>query len=66
MPGLRHRRRRPPGGRPAAGLFVQWFADGGGHDESRVQEGAHLLMERTKECMAAHGWHLQDAPPDQP
>ncbi|MET8168818.1 DUF6300 family protein [Streptomyces sp. NPDC005329] len=28
--------------RPAAGLLVQWFADGGGHDESRVKEGSHL------------------------
>ncbi|MFI2619515.1 DUF6300 family protein [Streptomyces sp. NPDC018584] len=25
--------------RSAAGLFVQWFADGGGHAESRVREG---------------------------
>ncbi|MFE7918156.1 DUF6300 family protein [Streptomyces sp. NPDC057398] len=52
--------------RPAAGLLVQWFADGGGHDESRIKEGSHLLMEWTKECMAIHGWYLQDAPPDQP
>ncbi|SEB30572.1 hypothetical protein SAMN04490357_0052 [Streptomyces misionensis] len=52
--------------RPAAGLFVQWFADGGGHDESRVQEGAYLLMEWTKECMAVHGWYLKDVPPEQP
>ena len=52
--------------RPAAGLPVQWFADRGGHDESRVKEGSHLLMEWTKECMATHGWYLQDTPPDQP
>ncbi|MFD5848119.1 DUF6300 family protein [Streptomyces chartreusis] len=52
--------------RPAAGLLVQWFADNGGYDESRVKEGSHLLMEWTKECMAAHGWYLQDTPPDQP
>jgi hypothetical protein len=52
--------------RPAAGLLVQWFADDGGHDESRVKEGSHLLMEWTKECMAAHGWYLLEAPPDQP
>src|SRR5690606_19890445 len=52
--------------RPAVGPFLLWFADGGGHDESRVKEGAHLLMEWTKECMAAHGWYQQDAPPDQP
>lgn len=24
---------------PAAGLLVQWFANDGGHDESRVKEG---------------------------
>jgi hypothetical protein len=52
--------------RPAAGLLVQWFANDGGHDMSRVQEGAHLLMEWTKECMAAHGWYWQEPPPDQP
>ncbi|MGW6955202.1 DUF6300 family protein [Streptomyces sp. PAN_FS17] len=49
----------------AAGLLVQWFADTGGHDEIRVKEGSHLLTEWTKECMAAHGWYLQDTPPDQ-
>jgi hypothetical protein len=52
--------------RPAAGLFIQWFADGGGHDESRYQEGSQLMMEWTKECMAAHGWYLADTPPDRP
>lgn len=51
--------------RPAAGLLVQWFANDGGHDVSRVQEGAHLLMEFTKECMAAHGWYWQETPPEQ-
>jgi hypothetical protein len=50
--------------RPAAGLLVQFFADGGGHDENRAHEGAHLMMEWTKECMAAHGWYLSDPPPD--
>ncbi|MEW2404110.1 DUF6300 family protein [Streptomyces sp. NPDC046862] len=49
--------------RPAAGLLVQWFANDGGHDVSRVQEGAHLLMEFTKECMAAHCWYWQETPP---
>ncbi|MFI5690046.1 DUF6300 family protein, partial [Streptomyces sp. NPDC051636] len=44
-------------GRPVAGLLVQWFANGGGHDASRAAEGAHLLLEWTKECMAAHGWY---------
>ncbi|MFD8262137.1 DUF6300 family protein [Streptomyces griseoluteus] len=52
--------------RPAAGLLVQWFANDGGHDVSRVQEGVHLLMEFTNECMAVHGWHWQETPPDQP
>ncbi|MEU7384133.1 MULTISPECIES: DUF6300 family protein [unclassified Streptomyces] len=51
--------------RPAAGLLVQWFANDGGKDERRAKEGAHLLMEWTKECMAAHGWYWQDVPPDQ-
>lgn len=50
--------------RPAAGLFVQFFADGAGHDDSRTREAAHLLREWTKECMAAHGWHLLEMPPD--
>ncbi|MFI2429748.1 DUF6300 family protein [Streptomyces sp. NPDC018955] len=50
--------------RPAAGLLVQFFADGGGHDDSRTQEAVHLLMEWTKECMAAHGWRLLEMPPD--
>lgn len=52
--------------RPAAGLLIQFFAEGGGQDDSRVQEAAHLLMEWTKECMAVHGWYLADTPPDQP
>lgn len=52
--------------RPAAGLLLQWLADGGGHDQSRAQEGGHLMLEWTKECMAAHGWYLADTPPDQP
>jgi hypothetical protein len=51
--------------RPAAGLLVQWFANDGGHDMSRVQEGAHLLMEWTKECMTTHGWYWQETPPDE-
>ncbi|GGS96954.1 DUF6300 family protein [Streptomyces violaceus] len=52
--------------RPAAGLLIQFFADGGGRDETRASEAAHLLLEWTKECMAIHGWYLADAPPDQP
>ncbi|MFF8513586.1 DUF6300 family protein [Streptomyces sp. NPDC015492] len=51
--------------RPAAGLLVQWFTDGGGKDSSRAPEGAHLLMEWTRECMAAHGWHWREFPPEQ-
>lgn len=50
--------------RPAAGLLIQWFTDGLGHDESRIKEGSHLVMEWTKECMAVHGWHLAETPPD--
>ncbi|TQK42681.1 hypothetical protein FBY35_4109 [Streptomyces sp. SLBN-118] len=42
--------------KPAAGALLRWFATGGGHDMSRVQEGADLLMDWTKEGMAEHGW----------
>ncbi|MGA5363911.1 DUF6300 family protein [Streptomyces purpurascens] len=47
---------------PDVGLLVQWFADAGGHDPGRVKEGAHLLWEWTKECVAAHGWYPQELP----
>jgi hypothetical protein len=50
--------------RPAAGLFVQFFADGGGHDNSRIQEAGRLMVEWTKECMAAHGVRYLEMPPD--
>jgi hypothetical protein len=43
--------------KPAAGALLAWLADGGGHDPSRVREGALLLLEWTKEGMAEHGWH---------
>ncbi|MEV6397397.1 DUF6300 family protein [Streptomyces sp. NPDC051907] len=43
-------------GKPAAGALLAWFATGGGHDMSRVQEGAELLVEWTKEGMGEHGW----------
>ncbi|MFJ3229223.1 DUF6300 family protein [Streptomyces sp. NPDC086783] len=43
--------------KPAAAALVDYFATGGGHDPARSQEGARLLMEWTKEGMAAHGWH---------
>jgi hypothetical protein len=62
VPDVRRRRREPA----RSGTVLQFFADAGGHDESRMQEAAHLLMEWTKECMAAHGWYLKDAPPEQP
>lgn len=52
--------------RPAAGLLLQFLANGAGHDETRAREAAHLILEWTKECMAAHGWYLEDAPPEQP
>ncbi|QKZ23810.1 DUF6300 family protein [Streptomyces chartreusis] len=42
--------------RPAAGMLAQYFADRGGHDLSRSEEGATLLTDWTRECMAAHGW----------
>ncbi|MFE0778881.1 DUF6300 family protein [Streptomyces sp. NPDC058861] len=51
--------------RPAAGLLVQWFTDGGGKDTSCAPEGAHLLMEWTRECMAAHGRHWRENPTEQ-
>ncbi|MER6375912.1 DUF6300 family protein [Streptomyces mirabilis] len=51
--------------RPAAGVLVQFFADRGGHDMTRADEGAQLLMEWTKECMATHGWYWQEKPPGQ-
>ncbi|MGW1507173.1 DUF6300 family protein [Streptomyces mirabilis] len=52
--------------RPAAGLLVQWFANDGGHDESRVKEGSHLLMEWTKECMAAQAGTCRTPRPTSP
>ncbi|MGQ5652781.1 DUF6300 family protein [Streptomyces sp. EKR5.2] len=51
--------------RPAAGILVQFFADGGGHDESLSQEAAQLLTEWTREAMAAHRWYWHEKPPDQ-
>ncbi|MFF5970076.1 DUF6300 family protein [Streptomyces sp. NPDC012769] len=38
--------------RPAAGILLQFFADGGGHDDSRIQEAAFLLEQWTEECLA--------------
>ncbi|MFF1690786.1 DUF6300 family protein [Streptomyces sp. NPDC058254] len=48
--------------RPAAGLLVQFFADGGGRDTARAEEGARLMAAWTKECMASHGWHWRPDP----
>jgi len=50
--------------RPAAGLFVQFFADDGARDDSRVRETAHLRAARTKERMTAHGRRFSEMPPD--
>ncbi len=52
--------------RPAAGLFLQFFANGGGQDPERLQEAGHLLKAWVEECMAAHGWYSMDLPPDRP
>ncbi|MET7816090.1 DUF6300 family protein [Streptomyces sp. NPDC005395] len=50
--------------RPAAGLFVQFFADRGGHNDSRIEEGGHLMVEWIKEGMAAHGVRYLEMPRD--
>ncbi|MER6406224.1 DUF6300 family protein [Streptomyces viridosporus] len=49
--------------RPAAGLFVQFFADDGARDDSRARETSHLWVERTKERMTAHGRRFSEMPP---
>ncbi|MFE9684062.1 DUF6300 family protein [Streptomyces sp. NPDC006285] len=46
----------------AAAAVIHFFATGGGHDVSRAREGARLMMEWTKEGMAAHGWYLEENP----
>ncbi|WP_406301323.1 DUF6300 family protein [Streptomyces sp. NBC_00885] len=51
--------------KPAAAALLCWFATGGGHDMSRVHEGADLLMEWTKEGMAEHGWCWSAHEPDE-
>ncbi|MFI2352908.1 DUF6300 family protein [Streptomyces sp. NPDC019443] len=50
--------------KPAAGALLRWFATGGGHDMSRVHEGADLLMAWTREGMAEHGWSWIAREPD--
>ncbi|WP_198549475.1 DUF6300 family protein [Streptomyces kanasensis] len=47
--------------KPAAGALLRWCSSGGGHDTSRAQEGAELLLEWTKEGMAEHGWHWAES-----
>lgn len=51
--------------KPAASALLRWLADGGGQDATRAEEGARLLLEWTKEGMAAYGWSWQEAPPHQ-
>ncbi|MFD7980251.1 DUF6300 family protein [Streptomyces sp. NPDC059071] len=51
---------RPPGS------LLQWFADGGGRDTTRAEEGAVLLLQWTRECMAIHGWDWQPGPSGDP
>ncbi|MFI9311457.1 DUF6300 family protein [Streptomyces triculaminicus] len=55
-------------GKPAASALLHWLTSGGGHDPSRAEEGARLLLAWTKEGMADHGWTWLgsisgDAPP---
>ncbi|MFI8967006.1 DUF6300 family protein [Streptomyces sp. NPDC053493] len=40
--------------RPAAGILLQFFADGAGRDEARAEEAAFLVLAWMRECMAAH------------
>ncbi|MFF5881106.1 DUF6300 family protein [Streptomyces californicus] len=48
--------------RLAAGALIRYFADGRGRDATRAKEGALLVMEWTKEGMAAHGWFFEEKP----
>lgn len=48
--------------KPAASAVIRFFATGGGHDTGRADEGARLMMEWTKEGMAAYGWSWQEGP----
>ncbi|MGW6145693.1 DUF6300 family protein [Streptomyces sp. NPDC055140] len=50
---------------PAAAALIRFFVDSGGRDTSRSEEGARLLMESTKEGMAAHGWFWEERPSSQ-
>ncbi|WP_443061427.1 DUF6300 family protein [Streptomyces sp. NBC_00414] len=77
MPGThRHRSVAPPGDsrrarelckvcdtdKPAAAAVIGFFTSGGGHDLSRAEEGSRLMIEWTREGMAAHGWHWEETP----
>ncbi|MFI1400412.1 DUF6300 family protein [Streptomyces sp. NPDC020681] len=52
-------------GKPAACALLAWFGTGGGYDMARVEEGADLFVEWTKEGMAAHGWVLSADEPSE-
>ncbi|MET8680006.1 DUF6300 family protein [Streptomyces sp. NPDC004647] len=51
--------------KPAAKALLRFLAETGGRDETRAEECARLLMQWTKEGMAAHGWYWQETPPGQ-
>jgi hypothetical protein len=53
-------------GKPAAGALLLFLAEGGDRDATREEEGARLLMERTKEGMADHGWYWEKSAPGDP
>ncbi|WP_328698030.1 DUF6300 family protein [Streptomyces sp. NBC_00342] len=48
--------------RPAAGTVSRFFVNGHGRDTARAKQGALLVMEWTKEGMAAHGWFWEQKP----
>ncbi|WP_404200050.1 hypothetical protein [Streptomyces tauricus] len=51
-------RTNPRGGAAVIGFFTS----GGDHDLDRADEGSRLMIERTREGMAAHGWHREETP----
>lgn len=46
--------------KPAASAVIGFFASGGGHDLSRAEEGSRLMIEWTREGMAAYGWYWSE------
>lgn len=48
--------------KPAAAAVIRFFTTGGGHDLSRAEEGSRLMMEWTREGMAAYGWYWEEKP----